>query len=145
MLAFRDTLQAKIDDWHKARAGKPFDAAEYQSFLKDIGYLVPEPAPFAVTTQNVDAEIASSAGRSWLCGAQCPLRAECRECRWGSLYDALYGTDAIEAPQPGSYDPVRGGKVIGWAKAFLDKAVPLASGSWTEWKGGTPNLADRSS
>jgi malate synthase len=143
LLAKRDLIQAEIDGWLAERAGEPIDQADYQPFLKSIGYLVDEPAPFAVTTQNVDAEVATMAGPQLVVpvlNARFVLNAA--NARWGSLYDALYGTDAIPGPaRPGGYDPERGSQVIAWAKAFLDKAVPLASGSWATLAG-EPVLAD---
>jgi malate synthase len=143
LLTKRDLIQAEIDGWLAQRAGEPINQADYQPFLKSIGYLVDEPAPFAVTTQNVDAEVATMAGPQLVVpvlNARFVLNAA--NARWGSLYDALYGTDAIVgAAKPGGYDPERGSQVIAWAKAFLDKAVPLASGSWTALAG-EPVLAD---
>jgi len=145
LLEKRDDLQAKIDDWHRARKGQPFNAMEYRTFLYDIGYLVTEPQPFAIGTQNVDPEIATMAGPQLVVPSlndRFVLNAA--NARWGSLYDAYYGTDALDAApaQPGGYDPVRGAAVVKAAKAFLDEAVPLAEGSWADYTGGTPALAD---
>lgn len=127
LLAKRDELQAKIDAWHRAHPGPIADMQGYQGFLKEIGYLVPEPAPFTVGTQNVDAEIATMAGPQLVVPSlndRFVLNAA--NARWGSLYDALYGTDVLDAApaQPGGYDARRGEAVIAYARSFLNDTIP---------------------
>jgi malate synthase len=138
LLAKREALQAQIDAWHVERAGKPHDAAAYKAFLTEIGYLVPEPGDFQIGTQNVDPEIATMAGSQLvvpILNARFLLNAA--NARWGSLYDAFYGTDALDAPpaRPGGYDAARGAAVIARGRQFLDSAFPLARGSWADLAG----------
>ena len=134
LLKVRDDLQARIDDWQAARAGQPQDPAATVRFLTEIGYLVPEPAPFAIATTNVDAEVATLAGPQLVVPAlNARFVLNAANARWGSLYDALYGTDALgDLPPPGPYDAARGARVVARAKQFLDEAVPLATGSWAD-------------
>ncbi|MDH3704179.1 MAG: malate synthase G, partial [Alphaproteobacteria bacterium] len=140
LLAHRDVLQAKIDTWHKERAGQPLDRAEYTKFLKDINYLVEEGATFSVSTENQDAEISTIAGPQLVVpvmNARYALNAA--NARWGSLYDALYGTDAIAeddgAERSGGYNPTRGARVIAFARNFMDETIPLAQGSHADATG----------
>jgi malate synthase len=142
LLQERDRLQAAIDGWHKANPARPIDQAAYTAFLKEIGYLVPEGPDFMIGTTNVDPEIAEIAGPQLvvpLTNARFALNAV--NARWGSLYDALYGTDAIdqtgELAAGKGYNEKRGAAVIGFARNMLDKAVPLASGSWKDASGFT--------
>ncbi len=140
LLGKRDELQSMIDAWHTQRAGQPHDAAAYKTFLREIGYLQPEGADFAITTANVDDEIAVQAGPQLVVpvkNARFALNAA--NARWGSLYDALYGTNAV--PETGGaekgtgYNPVRGARVIAYGRGVLDSAIPLATGSYTQATG----------
>jgi len=145
LLAQRDTIQAQIDSWHDANLNAASGVPEGE--LRQMGYLVEEPAPFTIGTTRTDPEIASLFGAQLVVpvlNARFVLNAA--NARWGSLYDALYGTDALGlGPAPsGGYDAERGAAVIAWAKAFLDEAVPLEQGSWTDWQGGVPALAETS-
>lgn len=137
LLARRDALQAQIDAWCEADPCRAADPAAQEAFLREIGYLLPEPAPFTIGTRNVDDEIARMAGPQLVVPAlNARFVLNAANARWGSLYDALYGTDALPgAAKPGGYDAERGAQVIGFAKAFLDETVPLAEGSWTDLAG----------
>ncbi|MCQ8876007.1 malate synthase G [Mesorhizobium sp. LMG17149] len=134
LLAKRDAIQEQIDGWYREH-GAPVDMEAYKGFLKEIGYLVPEGPAFSVSTDNVDPEIADVAGPQLVVpvmNARYALNAA--NARWGSLYDALYGTDAIPetdgAEKGKAFNPARGAKVVAWTKAFLDEAAPLTSGKW---------------
>jgi malate synthase len=140
LLNRRDQLQAQIDKWHRQRVIEPLDIDAYRQFLTEIGYLLPAPEDFTITTSGVDDEITTTAGPQLVVpvlNARFALNAA--NARWGSLYDALYGTDVIPetdgADKGSSYNKVRGDKVIAYARKFLDEAVPLASGSWTDVTG----------
>jgi malate synthase len=140
LLNTRDELQAQIDKWHRQRVIEPLDIDAYRQFLTDIGYLLPEPDDFTITTSGVDDEITTTAGPQLVVpvlNARFALNAA--NARWGSLYDALYGTDVISeadgAEKGSSYNKIRGDKVIAYARKFLDQAAPLASGSWVDATG----------
>ena len=140
LLDKREDIQKQIDDWHLERKGSDHNHEEYLNFLKDIGYLLDEGDDFEITTQNVDDEIKTVAGAQLVVpvmNARFALNAA--NARWGSLYDALYGTDMISeeggAERSGPYNPVRGNKVIEFSKTFLDDSVPLASGKYKDVTG----------
>jgi malate synthase len=142
LLGVRDRMQAEIDAWHLARRGQAIDPGDYQAFLRGIGYLVEPPAPFQIDPGTVDAEV-TAAGPQLVVPVLNPrFVLNAANARWGSLYDALYGSDAISGERPGGdYDPARGAQVIAWARDFLDRAIPLAQGCWRDFAGGVPDLA----
>ncbi|MDN5786976.1 malate synthase G [Pseudorhodobacter sp.] len=153
LLAHRAALQNRINAWHVERRGRPMDTAAYRAFLTEIGYLEPEGPDFSIETENVDPEIANIAGPQLVVpvmNARYALNAA--NARWGSLYDALYGTDAMgDLPQGKGFDPARGARVMAWGRDFLDMAVPLATGSHRDVTGYTvadgrlsPRLRDAS-
>ncbi|MBX3595003.1 malate synthase G [Sphingomonas sp.] len=144
LLETRDALQARIDAWSAEDPARAADPAAQEAFLRDIGYLVDEPGDFTIGTRDVDAEIATMAGPQLVVPAlNARFVLNAANARWGSLYDAFYGTDALPgAARPGGYDAVRGVQVIAAAKAFLDEAVPLTGMRWADFAGGDLPLAD---
>ncbi|MBX3478280.1 MAG: malate synthase G [Brevundimonas sp.] len=134
LLAVRNDLQARIDAWHEGRRGQPHDPAAAEAFLRQIGYLVDEPAPFTIGTTGVDEEVARMAGPQLVVPAlNARFVLNAANARWGSLYDALYGTDALgDLPPSGPYDAARGARVVARARAFLDQALSLETGSWAD-------------
>ncbi|MBB4200056.1 malate synthase G [Rhodoblastus sphagnicola] len=138
LLAKRDAMQAHIDRWHLERRGQPHDAVAYKSFLSEIGYLLPQGEDFSIATEHVDPEISTTAGPQLVVpinNARYALNAA--NARWGSLYDALYGTDALAPTDPGhrGYDPERGAAVVAWVRAFLDRIAPLKDASHADAAG----------
>ena len=131
LLDVRDRIQASIDAWHQEHAGQPHDPLAYRSFLEELGYLTPIGSDFSIDPGTVDSELATTPAPQLvvpIMNARYAINAA--NARWGSLYDALYGTDVLgESPAPGPYDPERGARVIAWGRQFLDQAVPLAEGS----------------
>lgn len=146
LLAERDRMQAAVDKWHGERAGQDIDYRAYADFLRAIDYLVDEPSSFAIDPRHVDAEVATIAAPQLVVPADnARFLLNAANARWGSLYNALYGTDAIPgAPTGSGYDPERGAKVVAKAKAFLDAAFPLNGPGWAQWDGGIPPLHDDS-
>jgi len=137
LLKKRETIQSQLDEWHIERKGKEHDKESYKEFLKSIGYLVEEGADFEITTENVDPEIKEIAGAQLVVpvmNARFSLNAA--NARWGSLYDALYGTDVISeeggAEKAGGYNPIRGDKVIEFSKTFLNEMAPLSNGTYQD-------------
>ncbi|MBM2576960.1 malate synthase G [Jannaschia sp. Os4] len=137
LLRVREEMQAKLDAWHRERRGRAHDAAAYKAMLSEIGYLVPEGGDFEIATSGVDPEIAETPGPQLvvpITNARYALNAA--NARWGNLYDALYGTDALgSVPAGKGYDAARGAEVVAWAKAWLDRTVPLTRGSWKDVRG----------
>jgi malate synthase len=139
LLEIRHDMQAQIDAWHQANPGAGYDRAAYKAFLQEIGYLLPEGEDFSISTENVDAEVATLAGPQLVVpvmNARYALNAA--NARWGSLYDALYGTDVISeadgAERGGAYNPVRGDRVIAYARDFLNRHCPLSTGDHSQAK-----------
>jgi len=134
LLQKREDIQTRLDNWYISHRGVDFSFETYQDFLTEIGYLVDEGPDFKIETQGIDPEIAQIAGPQLVVpvmNARFALNAA--NARWGSLYDALYGTDALGDLQPaGAYDQARGDRVVAWGRAFLDDSLPLATGSWSE-------------
>ena len=136
-LALRQEMQAQIDAWHVLRRGRPHDPLAYRLMLEKIGYILPEGPDFQIETENTDPEIARVPGPQLVVpvmNARYALNAA--NARWGSLYDAFYGTDALgDLPKPGGYDPVRGERVVHRVRTFLDETIPLRKAKWRQVRG----------